>query len=319
MNSHSMYVSLGATGVLVAMSLVVPAHALDLTGLNLQFGSDSNVGRAQFDDDVLDSSSVGLGLNANLLRRVLANTRATKRAFTLDTSFGYHHDIDFDGLSHGKAGISATFSNEWGEWQLVPIFSLGGSVVYREYDSDLRDGVTTDLFTSINLQPAKDFDVTLGTGLELRQAEADVFSTTKARVFALARFVLNPRVALRAGVSVYVGDEVSSADPSIAAYGASTGMGDGWWDTDGNWVAPESANTAWYADSVWDDALSTDGTNRYAYLVEDATTLLLEIGGGVDITPRVGMDLTARRASTEADGGASYDRTLFEMTIGMRF
>ena len=271
--------------------VTLPVHAVGLTALDLRAVADSNPAKAEFDRDIEASSSIAARLSANLFGGVLTDTTQVGRGYSVDASAGYGHDADIEGLGESVYRLSAGVFHESKTRAFAPFYRFGTSVSWIDSETDIRDGPALDLFGSINLQPSPFFDLSLGLGVESRQAETDVFDTTRARAFAAVNFSPAVRLVLRGGVRVVTGDEVSTATPTLDIVNSASA------------IEPDAA-------------FGGADANRFAYLI-DATSLILEIGAGYELTHSIQTNLLFRNVSTEADGGIAYDRDLIELTLSL--
>lgn len=280
--------------LVLAMSLTLltapgSASAAGITALDLRFTGDSNPAKAEFDRDIESSSAVDARLSANLFGDTLVETNRISRGYSVDLSAGYGHDFEFDGLGESVYRLSGGFFHESKSRSFSPFYRAGVGLSWIDSETDIRDGAALDLSASINLQPAPFFDTTLGAGFESRQAETDVFDTNKARVFLTANFSPAPRLVLRTGARVVIGDEVSTATPTLSIVNSA------------NVIEP-------------DPAFGGAEEERFAYLI-DATSLILEAGLGYDVSTMIEANLLFRHVSTEADGDIGYERDLLELTV----
>jgi len=279
--------------VFLAAGLAGPIEAAGLTALDLRYVGDSNPAKAEFDRDIEATTALAASLSANLAGGPLAETTQIVRGWSLDASAGYGADLDIDGLGESVYRLSVGGFHESKTRALAPFYRLGLGVSWIDSETDNRDGPAVDVSTSVNLQPTPFFDATLGIGFEARQAETDVFDTNKARFFVTANFSPAPRFVLRTGLRVVVGDEVSTATPTLDIVNSALA------------IEPDPAFGG------------VDG-NRFAYLI-DATSLILEAGLGYELTTSIETNLLFRQVSTEADGGIAYDRSLLELTTSFNF
>ena len=141
----------------------------------------------------------------------------------------------------------------------------------------------------MNLQPTNFFDSTLGLRFEVREADTEVFDTTKTTAFITANFSPFERLILRTGLRYVTGDEVSTATPTSTIVSV--------------------------ADAIeLDDAFAGGDEDRFAYLL-DADSVLFELGVGYVVSDAIETNLLYRNISTNADEGIGYDRDMVELTI----
>jgi len=285
------------TSVFVCLLLstlpLTQTRAAGVTALDLRFVNDSNPAKAEFDRDIEETNALSARLSANLAGGPLADTDQVARGWSLDAAAGYDQDLDIEGLGESVYRLSIGGFHESKTRALAPFYRLGLGASWIDSETDIRDGPAIDLSASVNLQPTAFFDATLGIGVESRQAETDVFDTTKARGFVTANFSPVPRLVLRTGFRVVVGDEVSTATPTLAIVNSASA------------IEPDPA----FDDSAGD---------RFAYLIE-ATSMILEAGIGYELTAAIETNLLYRQVSTKAEGGIAYDRSLLELTTSFNF
>jgi len=286
-------IALVAAAALAALVGGGGAHAFGLTALDLRLVGDSNPAKAEFDEDIEASTSLTARLGVNLFGDTLAETSRITRGYSVDVSLGYGQDFDIEGLGESVYRLSAGFVHESKARAFAPFYRVGVGVSWIDSETDIRDGPSIDVAGSVNFQPSPFFDTTFGVGLESRQAETDVFDTTKARAFLTANFSPASRFVLRSGVRVIAGNEVSTATPTLAIVGS--------------------------ADAIEaDSAFGGFRANRFAYLI-DAVSVILEAGVGYELTQTVQTNFLYRFVDTQADGDIAYRRGLAELTVSMEF
>ncbi len=265
--------------------------AAQLTGVDLKFINDSNPAKAEFDRDIEEASSFLGRLSGNLYSRSLRSDDVVNSGFSLNGSASYEHNVDIEGLGESRYRASADWFRENKKRSGSPFVRFGLGITYIDSETQRRDGVAIDSGASINFQPTSFFDTTLGAQVAVTDAETEVFDTTKFTLFATANFSPTPKLVLRTGLRYVMGDEVSTATPTL-----------------------NIVNSAEVIEP--DEAFGGAAEERFAYLI-GANSAIAEAGIGYAITGSVQANLLYRFVSTEADGDISYDRSLIEFTVGI--
>ena len=266
-------------------------YAAEFTGVDLKFINDSNPAKAEFDRDIDQASSFLGRLTGNLYSNSGRADESVNSGFSINGSASYEHNADIEGLGESRYRASADWFRESKQGFASPFVRVGLGLGYIDSETQRRDGVVLDVGTSVNFQPTNFFDSTLGAQLAVTDAETNVFDTTKATFFATANFSPFPRLVLRTGFRYVVGDEVSTATPTI-----------------------NIVNNAQFVEP--DEAFGGAPNERFAYLI-GANSAIAEAGFGYGITGSVQANLLYRFVSTQADGDITYDRSMLELTIGI--
>ena len=277
--------------VLIALSGAGTAGAAELTGIDLKFINDSNPAKAEFDRDIEAASSVLGRLTGSLYSSPLTSNELISSGVSINGSASFEHNLDIEGLGESLYRIGVGWFRESKKGAGNPFVRLSLGVGYLDSETEIRDSVLIGAGGSINFQPTNFFDTTLGVQGEIREAETEVFDTTKATLFATANFSPVPRLVFRTGLRYVIGDEVSTATPTL-----------------------NIVNNAKVIEP--DEAFGGVPANRFAYLI-DANSAIAEAGVGYAISGTVQANLLYRYVSTEAAGDISYDRSLIEFTIGI--
>jgi len=276
---------------LVAAGAASNTSAAELTGVDLKFINDSNPAKAEFDRDIEATSSVLGRLTGSLYSLPLTSNDLISSGLSISGSASFEHNLDIEGLGESRYRVGLGWFRESKEGPGNPFIRLSLGAGYLDSQTEIRDSVLLDIGGSINFQPTNFFDTTLGVQAELREAETDVFGTTKSTLFATANFSPIPRLVFRTGLRYVIGDEVSTATPTL-----------------------NIVNNAKFIEP--DEAFGGAPAERFAYLI-DANSAIAEAGVGYGISGTVQANLLYRFVSTEADGDISYDRSLIEFTIGI--
>ena len=263
--------------------------AVEVTSADVAFIADSNPAKAQFDRDIERANSLRAGLN------VLIHSKAINEQSGIDynfrASFEVNTSIEELGESVYLGGIEYFKENE--TLPGSPLFVLRGELGYTDSETDIRDAAMVGIIASGNWQPLPFFDLTAGARADFRISSSEVFDTTKGQFFAQANFAPASRVILRSGLSLVFGDEVSTATPTLAIINAASS------------IEP-------------DNAFGGFDEERFAYNL-NATSVILELGANMEITPQISGDVGFRLVNTQADEDISYDRYLFSVSARYAF
>ena len=276
---------------LLAIGATSSLSAAELTGVDLKFIHDSNPAKAEFDRDIEATSSVLGRLTASLYSVPLTSTELSSSGIALSGSASFEHNLDIEGLGESRYRLGLGWFRESKKGAGNPFVRLSLGAGYLDSQTEIRDGVLLDAGGSINFQPTNFFDTTLGLQAEVRDAETDVFDTTKTTLFVTANFSPIPRLVFRTGLRYVTGDEVSTATPTL-----------------------NIVNSAEFIEP--DEAFGGAPAQRFAYLI-DADSAIAEAGIGYSVSGTVQANVLYRFVSTEADGDISYERSLIEFTIGV--
>lgn len=277
--------------VLVAIGATTNLSAAELTGVDLKFINDSNPAKAEFDRDIEATSSVLGRLTASLYSLPLADTDLASSGLSLSGSASFEHNLDIEGLGESRYRLGMSWFRESKKSAGSPLVRLSLGAGYLDSQTEIRDSLLLDVGGSINFQPTNFFDTTFGLQTEVRDAETDVFDTTKTTLFVTANFSPIPRLVFRTGLRFVAGNEVSTATPTL-----------------------NIVNSAEFIEP--DEAFGGAPAQRFAYLI-DADSTIAEAGVGYGFSGTVQANLLYRFVSTEADGDISYERSLIEFTVSL--
>jgi len=269
----------------------ISAKAAELTGVDLRYATDSNPAKAEFDRDKEAVSSVLVRLTGNLFATEPLSTEVIRGGLSFNASGSFEHNIDNEALGESRYRVSVDWFRELRKSTASPFFRASLALGYLDSETQRRDGPILDASTSVNFQPTNFFDTTLGLQSEIRDADTDVFDTSKLTVFLTANFSPTPRIVFRTGFRFVTGDEVSSATPTV-----------------------NIVNNAQIIEP--DEAFGGAEADRFAYLI-NASSAIAEAGIGYSLTGNIQANLLYRFVTTDADGDISYDRELLEFTIGI--
>ena len=269
------------------MALSYSVAAVEISSIDVALIADSNPAKTQFDRDIERASAIRAGINVHLNSIPLDDASG----FEFDFRTSIEGNVDISGLGESVYLVGAEFFRENKDLPAEPLFALRAELGYTDSETDIRDAAMVSLSASGNWQPMPFFDFTAGARIDLRQARTEVFDTTKGQLFTRANFTPAERVTLRSGLSFVFGNEVSTATPTLAV-----------------------VNTASAIEP--DNAFGGFDERRFAYLL-DATSVILEFGANVELTPQISGDIGYRFINTQADEDISYDRYL--LTISARY
>jgi len=277
----------------VALSLPRMTLAAGITGVDLKFIGDSNSSKAEFSRDIEASNAFRGRITANLLSFAEVSNDQRASGWSVNAAASYEHNADIEALGESRYRASLNWFRENRNGKGVPFYRFGLGAEWIDAESVIRDGAQVDVSASVNFQPTNFFDTTFGAQFASRQSETDVFDTQKLSLFATANFSPTPKSVLRAGGRVFLGNEVSTATPSVNIVNNS------------EVIEP-------------DFAFGGAAENRFAYLI-NAVSVIGELGLGYDFTRSVQANLLYRYVTTQADGEISYDRNLLEFTVSLNF
>ncbi|MEE9318974.1 MAG: hypothetical protein V3U76_00865 [Granulosicoccus sp.] len=267
--------------------------AAGISGIDLQYINDSNPAKAEFDRDIEAVGSVRGRISVDLFSKELTNTDFVSSGISLGGVASYEHNLDISALGESQYRISLGGFHENKRRRGLPFYRYSLSLGYVDSETQIRDSTALGLSVSVNHELAPFFDTTVGLLVEKREAETEVFDTIKTQLFATANFSPVARFVLRAGLRYVIGDEVSTATPTL-----------------------EIVNTAAVIES--DPAFGGVDANRFAYLI-DANSVVVETGFGYEMSNLIETNLLYRFISTDADGDISYERSLLELTLSLNF
>ncbi len=260
-----------------------------ISGFDIKFINDSNPAKAEFDRDIEATNSVLARVTGTAFSTMLVEQPNLLSALSFNGSASYEHNIDIEALGESRFRVSMDWFREYTAASLAPFYRASLGLGYLDSETSIRDSAIVDVSASVNIQPTQFFDSTLGLRYELREADTEVFDTSKATVFLTANFAPVERLILRAGLRYVTGNEVSTATPTV-----------------------NIVNTAVAIEP--DDAFGGRDENRFAYLL-DADSALLEVGLGYLVSDAIETNLLYRIVSTSADGDIGYDRNMLELTF----
>jgi hypothetical protein len=260
-----------------------------LTGFDLQFINDSNPAKAEFERDIEETSSFRGRVTGSLYSEPLVQEPTRSSGISINALATYEHNADIEELGESRYRVSLDWFNENRGRSILPLIRFSFGLGYLDSETQIRDSAIIDLAGSINVQPTNFFDSTAGVRLESRQADTEVFDTTKTTLFLTGNFAPVERVILRTGLRYVIGDEVSTATPTLNIVNTA------------NVIEP-------------DDAFGGREANRFAYLL-DANSAIFELGIGFIATDAIEANLLYRFVSTSADNDISYDRNMLELTL----
>lgn len=266
-------------------------QAASITGIDLQFIADSNPARAEFDRDIESTNAVKGRVTANLVATQADETAPISSGIGINAAASYTHDADIEELGETLLRLSVDTFRENRRGPGSPFYRLGVGVNYLDSETDIRDSVIADVSASINFQPTDFFDMTFGIRAEGRDADTEVFDTTKTQLFTTFNFSPFSHLVLRTGLRYVTGNEVSTATPTLAIVNAA------------DVIEP-------------DPAFGGVAARRFAYLL-DADSLIAEAGVGYQITRSTEANLLYRYIDTDATDGIGYERNMLELTVSL--
>jgi len=260
-----------------------------ITGFDLQFINDSNPAKAEFERDIEAANALKGRVTGNLWSTELIKEEFISSGISVNASASYEHNLDFEGLGESRYRASLDWFRENRTSRIAPFFRASFGLGYLDSETQIRDSSIVDLSASVNLQQTNFSDSTIGVIVEVREGDTEVFDTTKTQLFLTANFSPSARLVLRGGLRYVIGDEVSTATPTLNVVNNSQA------------IEP-------------DNAFGGFDENRFAYLI-GANSTIAELGLGYEVSKTIEANLLYRYVSTSADGGIGYDRNMLELTF----
>ncbi len=284
------YVTLGFAVLLYTLGSNA-ALAFGITGVDLKFISDSNPAKAELTQDIESTSALQGRVALSIFSKELVNTATRGSGISLSGSASFENNNGIEELGESRYRIGFGWFNEFKTRGAQPFISFGAGVGFLDSETFIRDGVILDVIGSVNLQPTAFFDTTLGVRAEMRDAETEVFDSTKTTFFLTTNFSPISRLVFRSGLRFVIGNEISTATPTL------------------NIINNANAIEA-------DPAFGGLAENRFAYLI-DANSFIAELGMGFEVSKSTQANLLYRFVSTDAEGDIGYDRQLIELTLSL--
>lgn len=286
--------SRGGRAVALALLLsAAPAAAADGSlhfGADLGAGYDGNLGNAEDERDVRESSVVTGGVNATYARALSLYSTLLLRA-----SAAAEYYRSFDDLSNGKAtGMVRLMHRANGDF-FTPELAAWVAASYWEFGSDLRDSDEYRAGVFVRQQVTTRISGRLALGGVLRESDSRVFDTRGAS--ASLNLDWHPALGhtLYTGYQFYRGDVVSTAT------------------TPGAFKIIQAAEVI-----EADDAFGGFATGQNAYRL-DADAHVGTLGYNHAFSSRLSADLQGQYIDTRADYGNQYQRALAVLSLLARF
>lgn len=267
--------------ILACQALAGTAQA-DATHIAMEaaLAHDSNIGHAEYSQDVQEDTALQLGANISRSMRITSHSGLVARA-----GIQLNKQVHYDDLSLVSASAGARyriqplpgFTSPWID------FALGAErLEYR--DSEIRDGWINHLGITVGKYFTDKLRMTAGWMAERRHAEdSRVFDLRNHGWQLSADFRLTTQGSIYAKAARIFGDQFSSAPQSSL-----------------------SGTPLRYTAQTPDTALSEHGESRTAYRF-DAVTNTLELGYNYAISGNMAFDISARYFDADAKGGHTYE------------
>jgi len=262
-----------------------------ITGVDVKYISDSNPAKAEFDRDIESSTAVQGRITGSLFSLSLTDSPSIGSGLSGNVSASYEQNGDIEGLGESRYRAGLGWFREYKQRGGAPFYRVSVGAGYVDSETQIRDAVVLDATASLNLQFTQFFDNTFGTQVISSMAETEVFDTTKLILFTTANFSPFARVVLRAGLRYVIGDEISTATPTLPI-----------------------VNHAKVIEA--DNAFGGLEEERFAYLI-DANSAIVEFGIGYSVSAAIEGNLLYRYVDTSADGDIGYDRSMLEFTLSL--
>lgn len=274
------------------------SHYFDVS---LDYLHDDNIGRAEFDRDILEDNIVILSGSLNM-PQVLDSRAGLLHSLRIE----YAAHTEWEDLSALTASAASTFryqpgasfSAPWYEAQLV-------AALLQHRDSDIRDGAQVRLNLAVGSNFTDRLVGRIGYRYELRRAwEEDVFDLDNHRFSGNLDYDVSERVTLYGTLGWQTGEVVSTATPRPQVLNAAE-----------TWRLDEALSERPAA------AVPVGGFypgDRYAYRI-DADTLTGELGINLALSQKLALDLSALHFRAYGEGDNDYDGLLLRAGLLYRF
>lgn len=252
----------------------------------LSLRHDSNVSRAEADNDIKSDNILALDLSAGRGFILSPNSGVLLHAGTELAEFQH-----FDDISHIDFSLDALYRIQPVVAYTAPWFEAGISAQRQNFmGSDIRDGNVLALNVGMGKRFTDKLRMHGGVGWERRYADDnDVFDWQRLKISIAADFKFSPTITLYTHLSRAYGDQVFTATPAPAFLNA--------------------------AKAVINDPVF--GARR-AYRL-NAVADVLELGSSFSINSSNTLDVGLRYFQIDAEGSHSYDGTEIRMSWLYRF
>lgn len=271
----------GLVFILGGLGCSVSAVA-DATHIGMEAGilHESNIGRAEYEQDEQEDTAVQLGARISRSMRLTENSGLVARAGFQLSEQAHYDDLSLATAQGGVRYRIQPFPGFTMPWLDI---ALGAErLAYR--DSDIRDGWISNLSIGVGKYFTDRLRLTAGWMGERRHADDSKVFDLRNHGWQLGLdFKLRAQGSLYAKASRRYGDQVSSAPQSS--------------------LSPSPLR---YEEQTPDKALSEHGKNRTAYRF-DAVTNSIEIGYNHAVQGNLAFDISARYFDADAQGGHTYE------------
>lgn len=235
---------------------------------------DSNVSRAEADDDIKSDNIATLDLNASNSFMLSQNSGVLLRA-----EVGLNEFQHFDGISHVDFGVSALYRTQPAIAYTAPWFEAGVSVLRQNFmGSDIRDGNLLTFDVGAGKRVTDKLRVHGNIGWERCYADDnDVFDWQRLKIIVAADFKFSPTITLYTNLSRAYGDQVFTATPAPAFFSVAKAI-------------------------VNDSAFGARRAYRLGALAD-----VVELGSSFSLNPNNTLDVGLRYFQIDAESSHTYD------------
>lgn len=286
--------------LLLLLLAVLPAQANNEFNGSASLGFDDNISNAVSDRDIFSDSFLTANFNATRLW-----VPAAGKSLLLSGHLGMQNFRDADGLNRFSYGSSVSYIQRLGLGAYAPRISASLRADYRNFDTDMRDGMLYR--ASIGLE--KRFTPDLMTGVTLtrerRDADAsraipyvagtpqDVFDQQNSELSAFAEYTLPNNQVIAASYLYRHGQTDASTNPGSAFF----------------------SNTK----AIAQDHYLCAACSRYVAYRINADIHALQLAWNVALANDTSVSASWQRRLARVDGGVTYTGTLYQLQLQQRF
>ncbi len=215
------------------------------------------------------------------------------KALTVQGTVQDEEFFDFEKLSNTRFGVTADFRFQTRIGFTAPSYSVFLRVNEADFETDIRDAMTTELGFRATRRITDIITGTAGFTWSNSSAEGEVFDLRRIRYFGNADYRITNRWSAYITYNFIDGDVFSTATPTLPIL---------------NW-----------ADAIEpDNAFGGIANNKLAYRL-DAKTTIWRFGANYGIDARNAIDMSVDVLESDAAGPNEYDRLSSAATFLHRF
>lgn len=272
--------------LLLCTTLSYAASPLNVT-LSAGFISDSNITRAELDDDILEDSIINAATYAVYAINI-DKTSSVHLTGNLELNF-YQ---DFDKLNNIRLGLGASYRLQPDTHYTAPWYSASFKYQAWDYSSDMRSSSVLKLDIGLGKRLTDKVELRAGLEAENRDADSLIFDTDNTRLYVNLDFKLTTENTLYTSLFYNDGDIVSTVKDSSP-------------------TAIKLASKPWQVDDAFP-------STWWSYKL-DATTTGLSIGNNHALSSVQSIDISVLYYSASAYGGSDYTGLIAELRYFYRF